>query len=235
MCYSTDFKNLSIQYSVFTPGLQFSSAKILGNLSAKFSSVFDGDPVSLPMPADAPVEIPRIILKSSDNKTKFEAALNRMNFFTYLKKNETDIDEKVFRELFMNLFKEYIKITSAKIGRLALVRVKFVRDDNPGLTLAKHFCKDKFLKEPFNRPENFELHSHKKYILEGFTINSWVRCKSGFLKTDNTKLITVQQDINTLAEELDQKDFREEDIVNFFKIIPEEHQSILYKYFPDNE
>lgn len=39
-------------------------------------NIFDGDPIMLPLPADAPVEIPRITLESKDKKHKLETAIN---------------------------------------------------------------------------------------------------------------------------------------------------------------
>lgn len=235
MVYAEEFNILSLQLSIFTPGLQFSANKVLGNLMSKFADTFDGDTTVLPLPTDAPSEIPRLILLSSDKKTKLEIAVNRANLFRYRKEGDTVMDEKKFLEICLDVFKEYINCTSAKVGRLAFVIVKFLENSNPGLTLARHFCKDELMVEPFNRPERFEIHSHKKYEFSDFKVNSWIRCKSGILRKDNVPVILVEQDTNTLSEEIEQNEFDLDQIRNFTELAVEEQKTILHKYFKKNE
>jgi hypothetical protein len=209
----------------------FNPNKILGDLMSKFSDTFDGDTTVIPLPSDAPAEIPRLTLLSSDNKIKMEIAVNRLNLFSYRKEDGANIDEDSFFDLCFRVLKEYIGCTTAKVGRLALVIVKFLEDSDPGLTLARHFCKDELVVEPFNRPEDFEIHSRKKYKLEDVNINSWVRCKSAILMKDNVPIILVEQDINTLAEELKNNEFDMDQICSFVATAAKEQKSILDKYF----
>jgi hypothetical protein len=232
MISQKDFGILSLQFSMFTPNISFSINKILGVLMDKFGDVFDEAPISFPIPEDAPKEIPRLILQSSDKRLKLEIAISRVNLFVYWKEDDVMIDVKAFSELCSDIFKEYLNSTSATVGRIALVSLKFAENDNPALTLAKHFCKEEWIVEPLNRPENFELHSHKRYELDTFTINSWVRCKTGALKKDNKPIVLVQQDINTLLEEIEKNEFDIEQIGKFLKLVIEEQNSILKKYFP---
>lgn len=231
MISAREFDILSSQFSIFTHASLFSPNKILGNLMSKFSDTFDGDTTVLPIPSDAPREIPRLTLLSSDNKIKLEIAVSRVNLFKYRKEDATGIDENSFLKICSDVFKEYIDCTSAKVGRLALVIVKSLEDSNPGLTLARHFCKDELMVEPFNRPERFEIHSHKKYKLSNFNVNSWVRCKSGILKKDNVSIILVEQDINTLSEELENNEFDIDQIQDFAAVAAEEQKTIFDKYF----
>ncbi len=231
MIFSRDFNILSLQFSIFTPALLFSSNKILGNLMSKFSDIFDGDPTVLPLPKDAPVEIPRLTLPSYDKNIKLEIALSRANMFKYRKEDDIVIDEKSFLKICSDVFREYIDCTSAKVGRLALVVVKSLENPNPGLALARHFCKDELMTEPFNRPESFEIHSHKKYEFSGFKVNSWVRCKSGILQKANVPIILVEQDINTLSEELEKNEFDIDQTLSFIPLAAEEQRKILDKYF----
>ena len=233
MIFAKEFNILSIQFSIFTPALLFSPNKILGNLMSKFPGTFDGKTAVLPLPPNAPKEIPRLILPSFDEKVKLEISENRVNFFRYLKENDILVDKNSFFKLCSDVYEEYVKCTSAKVGRLALVIVKFLENSSPGLTLAQHFCKENLIEEPFNRPENFEIHSHKKYELAGFEVNSWVRCKSGILKKDNKPIILAEQDINTLSEKLEQNEFSLEQIRSFVEITASEQEAILGKYFPE--
>ena len=102
--------------------------------------------------------------------------------------------------------------------------------------LARHFCKDRWDKAPLNRPENFELHAHKKFALgTDFEVNSWARSKTGKLAGDgDDKLIILfEQDINTLAEGTAERDFSKAEIKKFFGAVASELDSILELYYPE--
>jgi len=229
---SDNFKVTSLQISIFTPAALFSKSKILERLMSNFADSFDGDTVAVPIPGDAPKEIPRIILLSADGKFKLEIAESRVNFFRYRQDDDVRIGINQTLNLCSRILQEYKDCTQATIGRLALVVVKFLEQENPGLALASHFCKDKWIIEPFDRPENFEIHSHKKYTLGRFNVNSWVRCKTGRLTKNNEPIVLVTQDINTLAEELEENNFDIEQVKNFLKIAYKEQEQVLRKYFP---
>jgi len=79
------------------------------------------------------------------------------------------------------------------------------------------------------------LHCHKKYKLGNkYNVNSWVRCKTGFFepRENNQKALIVEQDINTLNEELNRLNFTDSEITTFYNIIIDEMNSIFSKYFP---
>lgn len=234
MIKARDFSIFSIQTSIFTPTLQFSQSKVLAQLVTKFANTFDGDPISIPLPPDAPQEIPRLTLRDSNGKLKFEIAPNRANFFRYCKEDDAAVIEEDVFNLCLPIFDEYIKIVSARVGRLAIVSVKILQHETPGVILAQHFCKDKWLTSN-SEPENFEVHFHRRYGLETFKVNNWLRCKSGILAKENARVVIVEQDINTLSEDLDEKEFNMNQISSFLKNACGEQRHQLAVYFPINE
>jgi hypothetical protein len=103
--------------------------------------------------------------------------------------------------------------------------------------LARHFCRDRWLTAPLNRPESFELHAHKRYTpptLPHFVINSWIRAKTGHLgqEPERIPIVLVEQDLNTIPEEASSRDFSASDITDFLRTVPPELESILLLYFP---
>ena len=237
MLRTADFRLSSIQFTIFTPGLLFIPSKILGFVLTKWGELFDAAPVSMPLPPEAPSEIPRIILQSSDGRSKLELAPSRANMF-WLRQADTDeIKAEDFLGLATNLLWEYTATVNGKVGRIAMVLNRFVKHENPGVFLAQHFCKDKWQTAPFNRPESFEIHAHKRYVLNNqFNINSWVRCKTGLIKLpDQQKIILVEQDINTFPEETETREFSNGQIKEFCRIGSNELNSILSLYFPEGE
>jgi hypothetical protein len=119
-----------------------------------------------------------------------------------------------------------------------LVVQRFLPEEDPGRALARHFCREELLsqdpKGPLNRPENFELHAHKTYEMAGFRINSWVRCKTGTLAIGDSgqRILFVEQDLNTLADAIAQKEYDLPAVAHFFETAATEVDAILRRYFP---
>jgi len=225
----------SVQATIFTPGLSFHSPSIFKKLFQIEPDLFDGDPTVLPIPEDAPKEIPRITLQNNNKSLKLEVSPSRVNFFRTKISPDDDINIENFAELSSQFLNSYLGSVDAKCGRLAAVVRRFSLVENPGRVIAVHFCRKEFLEAPFDKPENFEIHAHKAYLLKGFDrVNSWVRIRSGiaqFAGQVPKSAIIVEQDINTLSKGIEEKSYNEEEITKFYKIVAEEFDIILKLYF----
>jgi hypothetical protein len=235
MLKATDFKLQSYLLTIFTPHVNFSPNVLIAELMKQFGNELDGQILSIPLPPEAPAEIPRITIPSADQRLKLEIAPGRINLYRMRTQKDTSIDVAGFIRQAGSIFDSYLQISGAVVGRLASVVVKFGRVGNPGLALAEHFCREDRLKTVFNRPENFELHAHKTYPLaDKFNINSWVRNKTGHLGSDNAPIAVIEHDLNTLSEETEHKRFNIAEIREFYKLTDEEHESVLGKYYPSD-
>ena len=230
-----NLKIASLQVSIFTPAVLFSKSKVLERMIGNFADSFDGDTVVIPIPDNAPKEIPRITLHSADGKLKLDIAESRVNLFRYRTDNDVAVDTSQTLDFSFRVIEEYKDCTQSTIGRLALVVTRFLGKEKAASTLASYFCKRKFTKELFDHARNFEVHSHKKYTLEEFNINSWVRCQTKEKAEDNPEIILVVQDINTLAEELAINDFTLEQVKAFLEVAYGEQEQTLCRYFPKKE
>jgi len=188
------------------------------------------------VPEDAPPDIPRLIMSSQDKKFKLELSPARMNLLRYVRSLEDEINVSTLVGFAKEISETYLQITKAIVGRMAILLARYVEEPNPGKALSKHFCKKEWTHEqPFNRPENFEIHAHKRFNLSDFRVNSWVRCKTGKLSmpnSDQQNIILVEQDINTLHEDMGKKEYKIKDIVNFWKVSMKELDKILDFYYP---
>ena len=209
---ASSFELASCQATVFTP---------------------DGD---LAVQEGAPLEIPRIILESTSQEWRCELSPARVNvYWRRAKSTGAGVALGDFFEEAARILLRYAALLSPRIARLAALATRFSVHEKPGLFLARHFCQDRWDKAPLNRPENFELHAHKRFTLtSGFTVNSWARSKTGKLSGDgDEKLIVLfEQDLNTLREEESKKEFGEVEIKKFFLASATELDSILGLYFP---
>lgn len=233
-----EFSPIKLMASIFTPEFSFSDKLALLNLFQDLSGgKFDGELFSSPIPQDAPAEIPRFILSSLDRTWKLEVSLERTNLI-YLNPDFspiTDPNALDFANYVKEFFRSYKKAYKIRIQRLAFIieRVAKIEKKTPAQFIADTFCKEKYLKKPFNKTNSFEIHSLKKYEFKKFEINSWVRLKSVVLASDPpTPALQVVSDINTFAiQEAQDKSFELKDIDRFFKFIPDELENILTLYF----
>jgi hypothetical protein len=133
---------------------------------------------------------------------------------------------------------EYYDFLESRIARLAAVISRYTPDPAPARFLASHFCKERWLAAPFNRPASFELHAHKTFLLAGrFQVNSWVRNKTGMISEPDqpSPIVIVEQDFNTLAEEVETRQFSREEIAAYFEAVTPGFDETLSLYYPSAE
>jgi hypothetical protein len=226
--------------SIFTPEFTIGDKLFLINFFNEISdNKFKGEFYSVPIPQDAPAEIPRIILKSKDNHWKLEISLERTNL-VYLKPNLTQVQDKDalnFGIFASKVLGSYKSKTNVRIQRLAYIseRASALEDSSPAQYIANKYIKNEYLKEPFNNTRQFELHSLKKYRFENFNVNSWARLKSvNLLDGKNTPVVHLINDINTFSfQEEPNANFSVEDLSKFYSTIPDHLESIVELYFKD--
>ncbi len=236
------FSPFGYQAATFYANLQFSAAKVLPKLQTEAAGELDGEPVLLPNP-DAPAFVPRLMLPSSDGSLRVEVSLQRLDVRWNRRPDASGPTLENFCRLSSRVFAAFDSTVASRPGRLALIVQQFQIHTDPGRELATHFCRPELLsnepqrKGPLNRPENFELHAHKVFELGPFRVNSWVRCKSGIIIEGQTqqRVITVENDLNTLAEELETREFSEPEISDFLSRARTEIDTIASVYFPEDQ
>jgi hypothetical protein len=125
--------------------------------------------------------------------------------------------------------------SEVSICRLAALVTRVAEYPDPGIALARHFCRDQWITGPLNRPEGFELHTHKVFtLLDEIRVNSWIRIKAIKIGVGPYNRISIEQDINTLAEEVDKRHFTRQELASWLEAAGGELDTILAMYFPDN-
>ena len=164
---ASSFELASCQVTVFTPDGDLAVSKVMKDLYPSLAARFDGDPTILPpVPEAAPLEIPRIILESTSHEWRCEFSPARVSVFWHrAKSTEVCVALGDFFQRGVGILLQYAAQLSPRIARLAALTTRFSVQEEPGLFLARHFCKDRWDKAPLNRPENFELHAHKRFTL----------------------------------------------------------------------
>jgi hypothetical protein len=230
-----DFRVTRVQVVAFPTERQLPTTKVIATLLTKYADRFDGDLQALPLPQDIPAEVPRAVLQSSDQRFRFEIGLSRLSSQWQRLEDETTSLEEVVSGC-IDVLAYCVKELDPRLGRLALVVSRVCSCETPAQTLVQRFCREETQQEPFNRSSNFEIHNHKEYVLPEIepklTINSWVRCKTARLAKTDHPAILVEQDLNTLVQDIDQRQFTSDQLRTYFKVVTREADDILGKYFP---
>ncbi len=241
MLRSTAFSTLSSKIILFTSDVAFNQGRALTALLAGLQETFDGQVVTLPLPADAPGEIPRITLNSSDGAISLEAGPQRISIL-FRAKNDVIENTDGQIELALRSLEAYDKGLHHRISRLAINLSHFLAIDDPAMVIARHFCKDELLERrenfrgPLSRTETMELHAHKRFeLLEDLSVNSWVRVKTVRQQQEQPRGVLVEQDINTLAERENTADFSKQNITEIIRKALSESTDILELYFGNGQ
>jgi hypothetical protein len=193
---------------------------------------------ALPLPADVPAEIPRVVLQSSSGRWRLQMGPARIDSIWNNKPPEAPANLAPIVRESVEVLDQYVREMGTAVGRLALVVYRIYPVEYPAQSLIQRFCHPARQREPFNRSETFEIHNHKVYTPElgiNCAINSWVRCKSATTVPDNRPVILVEQDLNSLAQGLHTRRFTGEEVRVFFETASQEADEILRKYFPEQE
>jgi len=178
--------------------------KIANALNEVLSGILNGDPVILPIPEEAPLEIPRIQLKSKDDHYNLSIAKNRLDFiFRYKEEDEkTLFPVPGFLEKFLVIYRYFKENIYTQFSRSAMVTDWIIElEKSPG---AEHLL-SKYIRQevPIREPFELELHCLTKESIAGINVNKWIRIKSArkISEPKQNKFIAFHIDINTLAEE----------------------------------
>jgi hypothetical protein len=231
---STSFSVANVQVCLFTPDFTVSPKQVVLKLLSGPWADLAGEPMMLPSAPGLPRELPKLIVRDDNKGWQIEISDARLNVkWTRTAANEAHECAQLLQDG-QRYALEYMRVLQPQVGRLAAVVQRFATHPTPGLFLARHFCQERWSKAPFNRPESFEIHSHKAYAFASFVVNSWVRCKTAKLAVGDLQEdgVLVEQDINTLAEQAASRDFSQQQTSDFFGNVPREFAQILDLYFP---
>jgi hypothetical protein len=237
---SSSFITNGVRCVFFTQNSAFNPSLALLSLLELKRPRLDGQVVSLPIPEDAPPEIPRVQVSNREQSYQVEASPAR---FSFAWQRPVDLQEQPdVVESALQTFTAYQKAVAFRTGRLALTSTRYATRENPAMELVSHFCQSRWLERSedhvgaLSRTENFELHAHKLFRLREQRVNSWVRCKTGRLQQSGAvkPVVVVEQDLNTPVEDLETSVFSTAEAKQVLQAMLNESDHILRLYFPES-
>lgn len=191
-------ETIALQSAFFVTNVNLSDKLDVANKVKKGLGMLDGDPTVLPVPNDAPLEIPRIILTSKNKAFSCNISPERIDFV---------INKSKISELNINLEEEALKTSEIlsklihkslnwNVHRLALIS-QFKHKPEVG---ALNFMKNLLSEQLGVDSAELEIHRLKHIKVGNFKSNQWIRFLSQNSGTPN-EFIRILSDINTLKTE----------------------------------
>lgn len=216
----------------FGQGTHPSGQRVVRGLGEEWWSRFDAEPFLLPLDSNAPPAIPRLVARSSQSHEILQVSPVRVDYQRESIEPAEPIDLEEFTRVSGELLAAVRGVAASRVGRIALVVRRIVEDTDATMDLVRHFCQERFWRErgALYRTDTFELHAHKVFeTAQKLSVNSWVRNKS--MVIGGKKVVLVEQDINTLAEQLEARDYADEELTGFLLSAPAELQQVMDLYY----
>ncbi len=228
------FQTVSRQAAIWTDEFDPGTREVMKLVTGPWSDLLDGEPVALPSGRGLPEGVPRVTVSSEDEQWKLQVAARRVDMFWQLRRGDDPVTDEHFTQAAADTLRPYLELSDkVRVIRMAYVVRRLVRSEAPARELAEHFCRDALLSEhgPLNRPSAFEVHAHKRYNPKGLPeVNSWIRWTTATLAEDDSPVISVAQDLNTLADQPPEEAYDIKQVQEFFTLTPAETEHILRLY-----
>jgi hypothetical protein len=243
MLKASQFRLVTVQAVIFTPNLaEFSQARLLGSVLARYSQRYDGPVEAVTLPENAPPHQPRVTLKSRDEVWRLHASPARTDSVwvrpsaSLLAPAQEELSDQERVLECAQVLVDLVQSNMVRVGRMALVLNRFSLVANPPQEMIAHFAHPELLRGAFRQSAGFEVHNLTRYPMPaGPMINSWSRCRSATIMPGPQPAVSFEQDLNTLEEEAPKRHYAADEIRDYFARAAEEAASILSVYFPEDD
>ena len=214
-----DFIAGEARAAVFTPSIdRLQVASVTGELLRQLPEL-DGDPMVLPVPAEAPPELPRIVLRDAAESLQFQVAVSRSDLYLQ-RQGPAPLDTAAFFNRAAEAMEVLLGVLEVRPGRLAATGTYYYICSDPAEFLVSRLAKEDLAGSggPLSGLRAFELHTLRRFdLLEGLSVNSWTRCKAGSVTEAGRSrpAVVLERDLNTLPEEIKTRHFSGDDIRAF--------------------
>lgn len=197
--------------------------KVANDLKIKTESLFDGESTILPLPIDAPLEIPRIILQSKDNFFGCNIAIPRIDFFQQIGgKQKFDETKENYLVKAKQIYSYFLEDTDLIIGRVGFV-VDFIVDltESSSKKLQNQLLKEACYFAESEKIKGISLiFTEEDSIDSSWEVNRLIKIDSlrKISEPVNDKKLALRYDINTVPEK-----------INEYNLTVENIEKILYK------
>ena len=151
--------------------------EVANSLNQRVKHIFDGEPVLLPIPADAPAEIPRIILTSKDRRYANNVAVDRL-VLSYTEQGKPEKELNDLREDYLKIIRDISEVVKvewkADVFRLGFIVTFLASPSDPVELIMSTFIHEGAMETP----RQLAVHVLDKMTWDELEINRWYRISS---------------------------------------------------------
>src|SRR5437899_932362 len=123
MVASTDFSLSRIQVAAFLVGDEMRPSQALRHILASLPDVYDGETMSLPLAADAPPDLPSVILSNRERTEELQIARTRV-IITWIAPDEDQPQVPSILEVLGTRLADVLDGTRVAAGRLGIIATR---------------------------------------------------------------------------------------------------------------
>lgn len=215
-------KLIHLQLALFFETPESRPDKLANKIEDTVKDVFDQMPNIIPLPSDAPPEIPRVMMQSSDEIFICNIGNNRVDFIGNFANVDGEIND-IFDGFLIkaNQFLDAV-FESKRVIRFGLVGQYFLQEDDLTEKL-----KNKYFKAEIGHFDELNIKFNKRFDFEDLKFNdiidinhgilngsNGIEIKGGFIQKDMNNIPSSSIDLNKLkkAIELNKDNFSKEKI-----------------------
>ncbi len=190
-------KLLQLQLALFFQDIENRPDRFIKQITEVSGSVFDQMPTILPIPPNAPPEIPVVILNSGDHTCTCNISKSRIDFIiNFQNSNNEDISKQL--ESFLDKIRPYASVIFGykNIIRFGFIGQYFFKTDTSVETL-----QSKYFKNNLGTLEELNIRYNKRFSGNNLIINNVVELGKGtFVGNQGIQQegILIQRDINNV-------------------------------------
>jgi hypothetical protein len=217
MAMLDELKAVSVQGAFFVRDLDLANPLGLAQgLNSACGNLFDGSPAVLPVPQNAPPNVPVIVLKTRDERQHLNVAHDRLDYRHLLRGPKPVTLPEVWGmcDVILGQIAEYLTVKQPTVvWRLGLVVQLFAKLD---LSANAHLQAAYLREGVFDGASDVHLNALHRTSVADIAVNRWIRLKPVRNKEnpDDDSAMIAEIDINTPAEQ--QAALSHEEIEDFF-------------------
>ena len=188
-------------------GLEQLATRLREKLKIQFKSLA----LSMPIPENAPPEIPRIVLATPNNDQQVQVSLNRVTLLRSYAKKNTFEDAMAFLDTYWKPIATELLEQGKGIERIGFIIRMFAKVEEPLATLSR-----KFLLLDFGELQDFGVRFNVRRNEGNYEINNLHQYDNGVDTDDSIPGIIILRDVNTVAQQ--GRNFSIKDIEQFLDV-----------------
>ncbi len=221
---------------LYTGGISVGSNRFLSYFLRTYSHLFDGEPILFAPPENPDDDQIQTLIQNAAGNLQVCRFPKRIELREFPSES-TPINIEAHMTLAEKLFNGYRAFLPLGTAHVECGVLWLSPDDDSARTVSRYFCQERWVTGPLDGIAAYEFSARKFVNLGGrIQVDSWLRCVSHIISNmtsppiASSPAIFFDQSFKTYGPEL-----APDQIMDFFRLAPEELTRVLRDFFPPAE